>query len=195
MTRRAAAWNALLGIVLLGTAVVLTVTSGSVLLALHPAHILTLAVVALTGLLLLVRAARLRRRTVEPTRGPALRVIGRGMAVVATVVVLGSLIYLRPFGASPVAIEATDGSPGVRVDESLTQIVISPTGSEPDRGLVFQPGARVDPRAYVPLLQQVSRAGVLVVIVKQPFQIGFTAIGAPAGIIESHPEITTWAVG
>ena len=33
------------------------------------------------------------------------------------------------------------------------------------------------------------------VIVKQPFDIGFLAIEAPAAAIEAHPEVTAWAVG
>lgn len=50
MSRRAAWWAAVLGVALLGSAAVLTATSWSVLLAAHPAHLVTLGVVALVGL-------------------------------------------------------------------------------------------------------------------------------------------------
>ena len=45
------------------------------------------------------------------------------------------------------------------------------------------PGAKVDPRAYVPLLTEVSAAGYLVVIVKEPYDIGFLATGEPAKVV------------
>lgn len=187
-------WAGVLGVVWLVAASVLAAASWSVLVAGHPAHLVTLGVVALVGLLLIVRALRLRRRSKEPSRGPALRVVGRVLAALATVVTIGALVYLKPFSATPDAIAAMAGAPGVRVVDSPTQIALEPQTATASRGLVFQPGARVDPRAYVPLLEQVSRSGVLVVIVKQPFDIGFTAIGAPGPIIAAHREVRSWAV-
>ncbi|MDN5767155.1 MAG: alpha/beta hydrolase [Humibacillus sp.] len=160
----------------------------------HPAHLITLGVVALVGILLIGRELRLRRPANEPTRGPALRVIGRTVAALAAVATIGVLVYLKPFSATPAAIAAMAEAPGARVLDSPTQIALEPQTAPVKSGLVFQPGARVDPRAYVPLLQQVSRTGVLVVIVKQPFDIGFTAIGAPSPIIAAHPEVKSWAV-
>ncbi|MEO5745997.1 MAG: alpha/beta hydrolase [Terracoccus sp.] len=187
-------WAGVLGVSWLVAAVVCAAVSWSVLVAGHPAHLVALVVVALVGVLLILRALRLRQRSEEPTRGPALRVVGRTLAVLATVATIGALVYLKPFSATPDAIAAMSGAPGVRVVDSPTQIALEPQTTIPTRGLVFQPGARVDPRAYVPLLQQVSRTGVLVVIVKQPFDIGFTAIGAPGPIIAAHPEVRSWAV-
>lgn len=191
----AARWNLILAVGWLGSAVVLAVLSRSVLRALHPAHLVALAVVALVGVLLTLRVARIKRRTTGPRRPPVVRITGRALAGIVTVVVVGSLTYLKPFGAAPEALDAMAGTTSVQVDDSTTQITLTPTGDEAERGLVFQPGARVDPRAYVPLLTQVSRTGVLVVIVKQPMEIAFTAIGAPAGIIDAHPQVTSWAVG
>jgi pimeloyl-ACP methyl ester carboxylesterase len=60
---------------------------------------------------------------------------------------------------------------------------------------VFQPGAKVDPRAYVPLLRQVAAQGYLVVIVQQPYDIGFLAVADPGNVISSNPTVARWAVG
>ena len=49
----------------------------------------------------------------------------------------------------------------VRVTSSATDITLAPTDRAATTGLVFQPGARVDPRAYVPLLREVSARGSL----------------------------------
>ena len=117
------------------------------------------------------------------------------LAGLATVIVVGSLLYLVPFSASPPAIAAMAGASAVRVTDAPTTITLEPEGASATTGFVFQPGARVDPRAYVPILTEVSRSGVVVVIIKQPFDIGFLAINAPAAVIAGHPEVTTWAVG
>jgi hypothetical protein len=196
--RFAATWSALLGVTLLGAAVWLSTLSWSVLRAGHPAHLVTLLATGVVGVVLLVRAALLWRRPVRtgtPSRRRWPRVVGRVLAGLATVLVVGSLVYLVPFSATQPAIAAMAGTSGVRVTDAATTITIAPETGSPTRGFVFQPGARVDPRAYVPLLTEVSRSGVLVVIVKQPFDIGFLAINAPASAIAAHPEVTSWAVG
>ncbi|WP_404391627.1 alpha/beta hydrolase [Humibacillus xanthopallidus] len=196
--RVAATWSAVLGVVLLGAAVWLGVLSWDVLRAGHPAHLLALAATGVVGLVVLVRAVVLWRR---PGRARAAsrrswpRLVGRGLAAVATVAVVGSLVWLVPFAASPGAVAAMAGTSDVRVTDAPTTITLTPQSVSATRGFVFQPGARVDPRAYVPILTEVSRSGVLVVIVKQPFDIGFLAINAPSATLEAHPEVTTWAVG
>jgi hypothetical protein len=195
--RFAPIWSAVLGLILLGSATWLSANSWSVLRAGHPAHLVTLIATGAVGALLLVRAVVLRRRA--PRAGGASRrrwprVLGRTVAALATVVVVGSLVYLVPFSATPPAIAAMAGTSGVRVSDAPTSITLAPGPGSVTKGLVFQPGARVDPRAYVPLLTEVSRSGVLVVIVKQPFDIGFLAIDAPAAAIAAHPEIRSWAV-
>lgn len=169
-------------------------TRAGVLLSDHPAYVVLVTVAGAVGLVLLTSSlsAWNRHRRPRPRRRRAL--VGTA-AVVGTLVVVGSLVYLRPFAASPAALDALAGSDDVRVTTSPTRITLTPTGDEPSTGLVFQPGARVDSRAYVPLLSRISEAGYLVVIVKQPLDIAFTAIGAPGGIIDDHPEIVTWAVG
>ncbi|MEP7333770.1 MAG: hypothetical protein ABI692_16965, partial [Terracoccus sp.] len=119
-------WAGVLGVSWLVAAVVCAAVSWSVLVAGHPAHLVALVVVALVGVLLILRALRLRQRSEEPTRGPALRVVGRTLAVLATVATIGALVYLKPFSATPDAIAAMSGAPGVRVVDSPTQIALEP---------------------------------------------------------------------
>lgn len=63
------------------------------------------------------------------------------------------------------------------------------------RPLLFQPGAKVDARAYVSLLRPLAKAGHLVIIPKQPLSIGFLAIGALDSARASYPDISSWVVG
>ena len=60
---------------------------------------------------------------------------------------------------------------------------------------MFYPGARVDARAYAHLLAPLARAGVLVVVLKEPFGIALTDAGQASAPMSVHPEIRSWAVG
>ena len=64
------------------------------------------------------------------------------------------------------------------VTESATQIVLAPAGAATGPGLVFQPGAKVEARAYAAVLHPLAEAGTLVVVPKQPLGIAFLATGA-----------------
>ncbi|GAA2474806.1 alpha/beta hydrolase [Terrabacter carboxydivorans] len=190
--RRRARFSVVTGILWLVVPLVLFVLDRPVLLAGNPAQVIALAACGLIGVVLLARD-----RSDDPGSAharPWLRVVGRALGVVVTLLVLGALVWLRPFAATPAAVAAMSGSTEVRITDAPAHIIITPTGATPTRGLIFQPGARVDPRAYVPMLSQVSRQGVLVVVVKQPFNIGFLAMTAPHAFIDGHPEVTSWVI-
>ncbi|ANS79250.1 Carboxymethylenebutenolidase-related protein [Serinicoccus hydrothermalis] len=191
------AWlHAVLGLVAVVVAAWIWLTRAGVLLAGHPAYLVSVTVVGLAGLALLVLAVRGARGRAGRARAPGwLRVLGRVALALVTVLVVGALAWLRPFPASPEATGLMSGDAGVDVTDSAGRITLTPTGAAPDDGLIFQPGARVDPRAYLPLLTEVAAQGHLVVVVKQPFDIGFTALGAPEGIIEDHPDVSRWSLG
>ncbi len=192
--RRVPRLAVVLGIVWLVVPLVLFLLARETLLAGHPAHVVALAVAGLVGVVLLVVS---RGRDDEP---PTHRrrwgiVLGGVAGVLVSVVVLGGLVWLQPFPATAAGATSMAGDPEVQVVDAPSGIVLSPRDESPTRGLVFQPGARIDPRAYVPLLTEVSRAGYLVVVVKQPFELGLLATGAPADVMARHPEVSRWAVG
>ncbi|WP_285634576.1 alpha/beta hydrolase [Lentzea sp. NBRC 102530] len=100
------------------------------------------------------------------------------LAAVLAVVLLAPAVYLQPFAAT---------------QDTGDETVLRPEG--PVRaGLVFHPGARVDHRAYLPLLRRVSEQGFLVVVVKEPLNIALLS-GDTAPLRASHPEVPVWAVG
>lgn len=118
------------------------------------------------------------------------------VAVVVSALLLGMLGWLRPSSATAPAVAAVRGSEAVRVSQDATTITLTPAGRAASGvGFVFQPGARVDARAYVALLGEVAARGHVVVIVKQPLGIAFTATGAAPRVFAVHPGVTRWAVG
>ena len=123
------------------------------------------------------------------------RVLLRGLVVVLLLAVAAVLVWLRPFTADSRALAVlADPAPGVEVVDSATTVRLLPAAEPSGVGLVMQPGARVDHRAYLALLQPFAQAGHLVVVVKQPMFIGFTATDAPLAVFEQHPEITSWVL-
>ena len=89
------------------------------------------------------------------------------------VVLLG---YSRPLAALPEARAALRTENNIRVVDRVTWYELVPSVEDargtivrPTTGLIFLPGARVDPQAYAPELRRVAEAGFLVVVLKEPF--------------------------
>ncbi|WP_372593406.1 alpha/beta hydrolase [Actinotalea sp.] len=192
---------------LIATALVVGFAAGSALVHAHPAYPALLAVTLLLSLVALLRAVRRGRRaspgasgagpaTEGAARGPSLRRrTGRVLAAVGVVVWLGVLAWLRPLGAVQPALEAMTSGPGVEVVETATWIELRPSGEGVPTALLFQPGAKVDARAYAAVLRPLAASGVLVVVPKQPLGIAFLAVSAFERARAAHPEVESWVVG
>ncbi|MCS5486304.1 alpha/beta hydrolase [Curtobacterium flaccumfaciens pv. beticola] len=74
-------------------------------------------------------------------------------------------------------------------------VLMTPTGTADGTGIVFIPGAKVDPYAYMATFRQVVAAGTTVVITKPTLNLAFFDT-RPLATFEAHaPRVTTWAVG
>ena len=103
--------------------------------------------------------------------------------------------WLRPFTAVEPALAAMTSDSKVVVTQSPTRIVMTPTSGVSPTGVFFQPGARVDARAYAAVLRPLAESGHTVVIAKQPLGIAFLAINAFDGVPADFPDVTRWVVG
>jgi Alpha/beta hydrolase family len=155
------------------------VTRWDALLAGHPAYPVLLGVVALVGVVVAWR---------RPRRGA-----GRIVGGLVLVLVLAAIVWLRPYAATPSA--AGEPSATVDVVHTLSTWELRPRGGQRGAGVVFYPGALVDPRAYLALLRPLAEQGHLVVVVNAPLDIAFLAPGAVTSAIDAHPDVPTWAVG
>jgi dienelactone hydrolase len=178
--------RAVLGVVCLLVPAWVVVTRWSTLVAGHPAYPVLLAVLVVIGVVLLVRLGRPRRTGRWP-------VVGRAAGALVLVAVLGFTVYLSPFAADPVAVDATGSTPTVEVVDGVTTWELRPRGGSAEFGVVFFPGALVDPRAYLALLRPLAEDGRLVVVVKPPF--GVALLSTATAALDAHPEVTRWAVG
>ena len=133
--------------------------------------------------------------TRRPERGRARRWWLRVPLILVSVVAVGVVAWLKPFTAVEPALAAMQSDAKVNVAEYPTQIVLTPSGSLSTTAVFFQPGARVDARAYAAILRPLAEAGHIVVIPKQPIGIAFLATTAFESAQSAYPDVTSWVVG
>ncbi|WP_253737882.1 alpha/beta hydrolase [Halohasta salina] len=128
------------------------------------------------------------------------------IVVALLVVVALAVIYAgTPYHGTPESIAAAEDDPRVSVDRSSGGYVLQPADRQPEAAVVFYPGGRVHPDAYVGSLAPLAReANVTVVIPRMPLNLAVVDYGlAEAGVADhaadramaDRPEISEWYVG
>ena len=88
---------------------------------------------------------------------------------------------------SPAATTASQYVTATETDSAIT--VGSP---ESEYGLVFYPGAKVAPAAYVPLACKLASQGVYCAIAKMPFNFAFFDMDAAGDLMSAAPQVKHW---
>lgn len=155
----------------------------------HPAYAVLLAVTAAGAGLVLGRGAR--RRSARRRGHPVLGVLG----ALAGIVWVAATAWLRPFPAVEPALGALASDADLTVTESATRLVLAPGGEVDGTALFFQPGAKVDARAYAAVLRPLAEAGHPVVVAKQPLGVAFLATGSFDDARAAYPAVDQWVLG
>lgn len=164
-------------------------TAWPVLVHGHPLYSVLLALTVAGCVAVLVRNVRPRGA------GGRGRRVGSIVLAVLAIGWVATMAWLRPFPAVEPALTAMTSDAVVTVTETATRIELVPVGEASGTAVFFQPGARVDARAYAAVLRPLAEAGYPVVIAKQPVGIAFLALGAFDDARDAHPEIAQWVVG
>ena len=129
---------------------------------------------------------------------PVVRRIWITLGISATIVfVTWSLIAYR---ASSEAREALVSDGAVTITRGEYHWVFRPRATTSTVGLLFYPGALVDPVAYAPLLRAVSEAGYPALLVEVPRRGGFGGAEGAAPLtrgvaaMQALPDVTRWVV-
>jgi hypothetical protein len=85
--------------------------------------------------------------------------------------------------------------PAVSVTSTDHSIVMTPSSGATGAGLVFIPGAKVDPYAYMYKLSRIVEAGVTVVITKPTLNLAFFDLRGLSTFEDDAPAVESWAVG
>lgn len=89
----------------------------------------------------------------------------------------------------------------VEVLESMAVLRFLPRGQAQPVGLIFYPGALVEPDAYAPLAREVAEAGFPVFLVKLPYRLAPRAAHEAEvarrtdAVLSDHSEIRSWVLG
>lgn len=119
-----------------------------------------------------------------------------GAVLVAAIV--GILIWSQVgvMGAEPEPLAAVRADPGIVVTDDSAAIVLSPATGAGQTGMVFIPGAKVDPWAYASKLSGlVAERGMTVVITKPWLNLAFFDPRPLGTFTDLSPDTTTWLVG
>ncbi len=73
-------------------------------------------------------------------------------------------------------------------------IAFAPLSLRPTTGIIFYPGGKVNPKAYVPLLREIAKEGYLALIVPMPLNMAFLGINKADAVIAAYPEIKRWVI-
>lgn len=94
--------------------------------------------------------------------------------------------------ATATAIEALQSDGVVTVTETDDAITFAPAGEEPEEGIIFYPGGKVEAEAYAPLLRSLAEADLFVVIAKMPFHLAVFDADAAETIMAQETEVEDW---
>ncbi|WP_229125179.1 alpha/beta fold hydrolase [Halapricum desulfuricans] len=118
------------------------------------------------------------------------------VVVIALLVVAGLLLYFgTPFHGSDASVQSVQNDDRIDLQRVDGGYVMQPASGGSTTGLVFYPGARVHPDAYLASLSPlVTDAEVTVVIVKVPLNLAVVDQNAASDVIGSH-GVEQWYVG
>ena len=145
-------------------------------------------------------------RAYGPTaRRQGKRLFGWFGALVLVALALSVVFLGTPYEGDPASIEAVEEDPSVELTGTNGGYVLEPAAVESDTGIVFYPGGRVRPSAYVGSLAPLaSEANVTVVVPSMPrnlaivdYAVARTGLrpDAASDAMAAHPDIETWYVG
>jgi hypothetical protein len=118
--------------------------------------------------------------------------------VVVFLAVVAFLLYFgMPFHGSEASVQSVYDDDRITVERTDGGgYVMRPADANTQRGLVFYPGARVHPDAYLASLAPLVRdANTTVVVPKMALNLAVLDQGAAGHVIDRHEEIQRWYVG
>ena len=118
-----------------------------------------------------------------------------GVLLVVTIILVGFIVWAEtPLGPMPEAYDALNSDSEVTVSTDRW-LVFEPVNSSKNIGFIVYPGGRVDYRSYAPLAHAMAAEGFFTIIAPMPLNLAVFGVNAANDIINSYPEISSWAIG
>ena len=115
-------------------------------------------------------------------------------AVIAALIIACGAYLSDYYHADTEAVEAFASTSTVQMQQDdAGNYIFMP--EDPEAGMIFYPGGKVECEAYIPLMQELADEEVLGILVEMPFNLAVFDMNAAEGIQESYPEIEKWYIG
>ena len=115
------------------------------------------------------------------------------LALLAAVVLAVGIYVNDYYPAALAALAALESDEAVTVETTEGAVVFHPT--DPQAGLIFYPGGKVEHTAYALLLRYLAEQGILCVLPEMPLRLAVLDADAAAGIPEQFPQVENWYLG
>jgi hypothetical protein len=124
----------------------------------------------------------------------------RLILIIILAVLIGGLGYFGYYisdysHADNTALSALSGNGSYSVVNSADSITFTPTVNKSSKGIIFYPGAKVQPEAYSVIASKLATNGYTTIIVKMPFNLAIFGTNKADNVINQHREISTWVIG
>ena len=124
------------------------------------------------------------------------------VAVVTVLLITGfgvqiALTYFsHPLHGTDASIQGVEADPAIELEWLGNGYVLRPADHDSETGLVFYPGGRVHPDAYLATLAPLVReANVTVFVPRMALNLAVLNPNAARPVVRNHPGIDTWYVG
>lgn len=120
------------------------------------------------------------------------------LAAVIMLLVVGVVIWSQVgvMGAEPDPLAQAEKNPSLTVEQAPEGIVLSPADGESTVGLVFVPGAKVQPEGYISTLQDLAAENGITVVITRPWlNLAFFDPRGLDAFTSAAPGVSTWIVG
>ncbi|MGX1793572.1 alpha/beta hydrolase [Microbacterium sp. NPDC055312] len=120
------------------------------------------------------------------------------LAAVVVLLVAGTLIWTQVgvMAAEPDPLAQAEANPAFTIESAPEGIVLSPADGDSDVGLVFIPGAKVQPEGYIATLQDLAAEdGITVVITRPWLNLAFFDPRGVDAFTSAAPDVDSWMVG
>lgn len=120
------------------------------------------------------------------------------LLVVVIVGVIGLVVYSQVgvMAAEPEPLAAVRADDRITITDDAAGIVMAPSSGGSEVGLVYVPGAKVDPWAYAATMSGVvAEDGVTVVITKPSLNLAFFDLRPLSAFTDLAPGVEEWIVG
>lgn len=130
------------------------------------------------------------------TTGARVRAIALWSVGILVLVVVAALVWAHAVMAGDRTAALTVWkNDALAITDTGHSIILAPTTNASERGLVFVPGAKVDPYAYLHKLSGIAEQGTTVVITKPTLNLALADLRPLETFTADVPGVTDWLVG